>query len=112
RFAGSPPRKITILPGMTAIVSVTGRPAGARPRIFVPISAIARQDSGEQVAYVIGADGTVSCRAVQAGAVKGGDIEVVRGLRPGDRIAVAGAPFLHEGMKVRDLGNALGSADR
>jgi membrane fusion protein, multidrug efflux system len=29
------------------------------------------------------------------------------GLQPGDRIAVAGVSFLREGMRVRDLGNAL-----
>ena len=35
-------------------------------------------------------------------------IEIVNGLQPGDRIAVAGVTFLREGMKVRDLGDALG----
>jgi hypothetical protein len=29
-------------------------------------------------------------------------------LQPGDRVAVAGATFLREGLKVRDLGDALG----
>jgi multidrug efflux system membrane fusion protein len=32
---------------------------------------------------------------------------VLEGLQPGDRIAVAGVQFLHEGMKVRDLGDQL-----
>jgi hypothetical protein len=35
-------------------------------------------------------------------------VEIVDGLKSGDRIAVAGISFLREGMKVRDLGNALG----
>jgi multidrug efflux system membrane fusion protein len=35
-------------------------------------------------------------------------VEVVEGLQPGDRIVVAGVRFLREGMKVRDLGDALG----
>jgi multidrug efflux pump subunit AcrA (membrane-fusion protein) len=42
------------------------------------------------------------------GAAKDGEIEIVSGLKPGDRIAAAGAAFLRDGMKVRDLGNALG----
>ena len=41
------------------------------------------------------------------GDVKGGQVEIIRGLKPGDRIVVAGLPFLHDGMKVRDLGGAL-----
>jgi multidrug efflux pump subunit AcrA (membrane-fusion protein) len=42
------------------------------------------------------------------GAARGGDVEILQGLSPGDRIVVAGVTFLREGMKVRDLGNALG----
>jgi multidrug efflux pump subunit AcrA (membrane-fusion protein) len=42
------------------------------------------------------------------GAARDGDVEILQGLNPGDRIVVAGATFLREGMKVRDLGNALG----
>ena len=40
----------------------------------------------------------------------GRQIEILDGLQPGDRIAVAGASFLRDGMKVRDLGDALGGA--
>jgi multidrug efflux pump subunit AcrA (membrane-fusion protein) len=47
-------------------------------------------------------------RAVKLGELTGGDVEIVDGLQPGDRIAVAGVTFLREGMKVRDLGDALG----
>ena len=39
-------------------------------------------------------------------------IEIVDGLQPGDRIAVAGVTFLREGMKVSDLGDALGGSSR
>jgi multidrug efflux pump subunit AcrA (membrane-fusion protein) len=45
---------------------------------------------------------------VKLGATTGSQIEVVDGLQAGDRIAVAGVSFLREGMKVRDLGDALG----
>jgi membrane fusion protein, multidrug efflux system len=49
---------------------------------------------------------------VKMGAAAGGQIEIVDGSRPGDRIVVAGAPFLSEGVKVRDLGDALGDVQR
>jgi multidrug efflux pump subunit AcrA (membrane-fusion protein) len=45
---------------------------------------------------------------VKLGEATGGHIEIVSGLEPGERIAVAGVTFLREGMKVRDLGDALG----
>ncbi len=103
------PPGVRALPGMTATVTVTYRGASILGnRILVPISAIFKPDSGEQVAWVIRPDQTVAPRPVKLGAAAGGDIEIVEGLQAGDRIAVAGVTFLREGMKVRDLGDALG----
>jgi multidrug efflux pump subunit AcrA (membrane-fusion protein) len=45
---------------------------------------------------------------VKLGEPTGSEIEIVEGLEPGDRIAVAGVSFLRDGMKVRDLGDMLG----
>jgi RND family efflux transporter MFP subunit len=109
RFSMKAPRKTTVLPGMTATVAVTYRQPRTRDnRTFVPISAVTRQDNGHQVVWVLGADATVRRRAVKMGEVKDGEVEIVRGLRPGERIAVAGATYLRDGMRVRDLGDALG----
>lgn len=109
RVAMQAPPDLRLLPGMTATVTVTYRRAAILgDRLLVPISAIFKTDSGEQVAWVIGSDQTVSRRPVKVGQAVGGQIEVVFGLKPGERIAVAGVTFLREGMKVRDLGNALG----
>ena len=60
------------------------------------------------MAWVIEPGQTVSRRPVKLGEAMGGQIEIAAGLQPGDRIAVAGVTFLREGMKVRDLGDALG----
>jgi multidrug efflux pump subunit AcrA (membrane-fusion protein) len=103
------PAGVTVLPGMTAIVTFAHRQAGAQGKgIYVPVAAVFKQDSGEQVAWVIGPDQVVSCRPVKMGAATDGQIEIVDGLHPGDRIVVAGTAFLRDGMKVRDLGDALG----
>ena len=58
--------------------------------------------------WVLGPDQTVHRKPVTMGAPREDQIEIVSGLQPGDRIVVAGASFMREGMKVRDLGNALG----
>ena len=111
RFAMKAPPRITALPGMTANVTITTRAReNARPGslVVVPISAVSKQDTGEQVVWILGSDQAVHRRIVKLGAPTGNQIEIASGLQQGDRIVVAGATFLQEGMKVRDLGNALG----
>jgi len=111
RFTMKSPRRINVFPGMTATVAVTYRRSGAAGNgILVPVSAVYKQDTGQQIVWIIGADDTARCREVKLGGAREGSVEIVSGLRPGERIAIAGAPFLRDGMKVRDLGGALGDA--
>ena len=111
RVSMAAPEGVTLLPGMSATVRMSVRePAERSDRILVPISAVYKDPSGEQVAWIIGPDGSVQRRPVRLGEATGAAIEVVEGLSAGDRIAVAGVTFLREGMKVRDLGDALGSS--
>jgi RND family efflux transporter MFP subunit len=111
RVALAAPADVKLLPGMTSTVTLTYRRARILgDRIQVPISAISQESGGDQVAWVIGEDQTVSRRSVRPGEAAAGQVEIVDGLRPGDRIAVAGVSFLREGMKVRDLGDALGGS--
>ena len=109
RFEMKPASGVTILPGMTATITISYRQPGPRGnRILVPISAVCQDDKGVQVAWVVGPDDIVRPRPVRLGAAKGGDVEIVDGLNPAERVVIAGATFLHDGMKVRDLGDALG----
>jgi RND family efflux transporter MFP subunit len=109
RVALKAPPGVNLLPGMTATVTLTYHRAGILgDRILVPVSAVAKDAAGEQVAWVVQSDETVKPRPVKLGEATGGQVEIVDGLKPGDRIAVAGVTFLREGMKVRDLGDALG----
>ena len=111
RAAMKSPPDINVLPGMTATVTLTYRRASILgDRILVPISAVFKESTGAQVAWVIGPEGNVTRHVVKTGTVAGGSIEILDGLQPGDRIAVAGVSFLREGMKVRDLGDALGGS--
>src|SRR5262249_19176799 len=109
RVAMMAPPDNRLLPGMTARVTVTYRRASVLgDRVLVPVAAVLKEPSGTQVTWVIGSDQTVTRRPVKLGEATGGQVEIVDGLQPGDRIAVAGVTFLREGMKVRDLGDALG----
>ena len=110
RVAMNVPPGITVLPGMTATVSLAYRRASILGTpILVPISAVLRDSSGEAVTWVIGKDQVVERRPVKVGAATGSQIEILDGLEPGDRIAVAGVRFLRAGMTVHDLGDALGA---
>lgn len=110
RVAMKTPDGVTVLPGMTAAVTVTYRRAGILGSpILVPISSVFKDSSGAQVAWVLGDTQTVTRRVVKTGEARGDRIEITDGLQAGDRIAVAGLSFLRDGMKVRDLGSALDS---
>jgi RND family efflux transporter MFP subunit len=109
RVAMQSPPGLNVLPGMTARVMLNYRRSSILgDRILVPIAAVFKDATGEQVAWVVEPDHTVSRRPVKIGEATGGQIEIVEGLHSGDRIAVAGVTFLRQGMKVRDLGDALG----
>jgi len=109
RAAMKSPPDVNLLPGMTATVSLTYRRASILgSQILVPIAAVFKDPAGEQVAWVIEQDQSVTRRPVKIGAATGGRMEILEGLQPGDRIVVAGVSALHDGMKVRDLGDALG----
>ncbi len=92
---------LNILPGMTSSVTLTYRRASILGgRILVPISAVLQESSGEQVVWILGPDLIVRRSSVKLGEATGGQVEILSGLQPGDRIAVAGVTFFagrHEG---------------
>ena len=109
RFTMKAPPGINALPGMTASVTITTRPsAAAGSRMLVPVAAVFKQETGEQVVWVLGPDKVVHGRKVKLGAPTEDLIVIDEGLQPGDRVVVAGTTFMRDGMKVRDLGNGLG----
>ena len=98
RVALKAPADVRLLPGMTATVTLVYRRASILgSRILVPISAVYKDSAGGQVVWVIGPDGTVSGRPVKPGEATGGQVEIIEGLQPGDRIAVAGVTRLRTG---------------
>lgn len=109
RAAMKSPPGVSLRPGMTATVRVTQRREGdAAGRISVPVTAVLKDSLGEPVVWVLGSDGVVHRRPVKLGPPSGESVVIVEGLKTGERIAVAGVTKLRDGMRVRDLGDALG----
>lgn len=96
---------------MEVIVSVADRrwrPAGSirgevvldvrRGAVLVPEQAVVLRPAG-QVVYVISGE-SVAARQVRTGITRDGLVEIVEGLKPGERVANDGAALLSDGAKV------------
>src|ERR1700704_5487931 len=94
----------TILPDMGVKVAffgaapVQGKNSGAEARALVPKSAV-HIDGGKQIVFLV-RDQKLERRAVSLGAERGGDVEIMAGLAPGDKLVVSGADKLREGQAV------------
>lgn len=88
-----------LLPGVTATLYFQGASTGTQ-RILVPLGAVIDKGKGPSV-WIIGRDMVLSLRQVRLGAVRDHTIEVVAGLKGGERIVAAGAHALNQGQKVR-----------
>ena len=92
----------TILPGMTATVTVDLSTVLAQGVIFtVPVSAVVGDYKLDPRIWTVDEQSmTVKPQQVKVGRMQGDGIEVLDGLEPGNRVVTAGTPFLVEGMKV------------
>jgi RND family efflux transporter MFP subunit len=105
------PEEINVLPGMTATV-VGQPPSGEKLRdwFVIPAVAVFADEAGKSNVWVVDkANMTVQRRQVTTGELTGTDgIQIVDGLKSGEKIAVTGVAQLREGMQVRDLSQGEG----
>ena len=98
------PEDLLVFPGMTATVSLAiGSSATVGSSILIPaIAVVAKPDGSSFVWEVDPKDMTVHQRKVKVGPITGSEnINIVDGLKGGEKIAVAGVLKLQEGMRVR-----------
>ncbi len=69
---------------------VTGEPTTA---LAVPDSAVVYEGNAARV-WVAGDDGTLALRQIQPGRHSGGDVEVLSGLSPGEKVVTKGTVFI------------------
>ena len=101
-----PPEDVSLLPGMTAQVTieVATDDTSTEPDIWIPSGAVLGDDTGGASVWTIDpATMRASRVSVVVGTLSGADINILSGLESGDRIAVSGVHNLREGMEVRDL---------
>lgn len=97
-----PPSDISILPGMTARLLITGRMPKEGATIMVPAKAILSDNQMNSTVWLIDSvSNSVKQHPVKIGEMSGQDIVVTKGLKSGDIIAGSGVHQLREGMIVR-----------
>ena len=108
-FAFDNPDDINVLPGMTAKVILhlrADKPGDSGiSGLLIPVTAVVTDTDGSAYVWRYDAGGSqVNKAVITVGDMSGASIRVLGGLQGGDRIVMAGAAHLHEGMKVRPLG--------
>jgi len=104
-FVMPKPRDFTVLPGMTATVTVDLSAARHRGRgILLPLTAVTADAALEPIVWVVDEkQGVVHPRKVKLGELSGSRVEVLEGVQAGMRVVTAGTAYLADGMKVRLL---------
>jgi membrane fusion protein (multidrug efflux system) len=95
-----PNKQKVLRPGMFARIKVD---LGTKPNsILVPERAVSELQ-GKNFVWVVGTDSKVTQRPIKAGENIGGNILVIEGLKPGERIVVEGVQKVREGAPVKAL---------
>jgi membrane fusion protein (multidrug efflux system) len=96
-----------LLPGMYVRARVE---QGKDDALLVPAKAVAHDPQGRPTVLVVGADGKVGQRVLQASTLQDGAWVVTGGLNDGERVIVAGLQQAKPGMTVRAVDAASGVA--
>lgn len=93
-----------ITPGMSTMVYVSYMAPNEVDGVTVPTSAIDRKD-GQTAVFVLDANtGTVKRRTVEVGRIDlNGNIQVLKGLKPQEKVVSAGVRYLTDGQHVQEL---------
>jgi multidrug efflux system membrane fusion protein len=87
-----------LVPGMFGNMRLKG--GAPHPALLVPDAAVVTEQA-RKIVYVVGKDGTVTAKPVQAGALANG-LRVIRsGLNATDRVVIQGVQYARPGQKVR-----------
>jgi len=99
------PKELNVLPGMSVMVKATLPSAKADGQYYlIPSSAVFKDSKNQTVVWVINpSDNTVKKIQVKVHRLTTHKIQVLSGLKPGDRIVTTGVHFLRENQKIKSL---------
>jgi multidrug efflux pump subunit AcrA (membrane-fusion protein) len=86
-------------PGATVNVSIVARTLPNA--VVIPVAALLKTPEGEATVMVAGADGRAHQQAVETGIRHQDEVQVTKGLKPGDAVITAGAYGLPDNTKIR-----------
>ena len=93
-----------ITPGMSTMVYVSYYAPNEVDGVTVPTTAIDRKDGQTSVFVFDPNAGTVKRRAVEVGRIDlDGNIQVLKGLKPQEKVVSAGVRFLSDGQRVKEI---------
>jgi RND family efflux transporter MFP subunit len=93
-----------LVPGMFGNMRLRG--GAPHQALLVPDAAVVTEQA-RKIVYVVGKDGVVVAKPVQAGALANG-LRVIRsGIAPTDRVVIQGTQFAHPGQKVRAVAGRI-----
>jgi RND family efflux transporter MFP subunit len=96
------PKEATILPGMTAAFTPSGKRIQRTASYDLPVSSVITDGDGNPYVWLVDRESmTVSKRPVKVGQMTGSQIRVLEGLKTGDEVVTAGASYLAEGYTIR-----------
>jgi len=96
------PNDMVVLPGMTAMVRVDLSDYIRRESIFyLPVSAVVADVALQGTVWLVDEKNMqVEPVSVKVGTMRGNRIQIKEGIDAGQRVVVAGVPFLYKGLKV------------
>jgi HlyD family secretion protein len=86
-------------PGLTTQLTI--QVADIPDAIIIPASALLTSDEGGDKVMIVGADSLAHEHAVKVGVREGDDVQILSGVKPGDRVITQGALGLDDKAKVK-----------
>ncbi|NOQ78195.1 MAG: efflux RND transporter periplasmic adaptor subunit [Gammaproteobacteria bacterium] len=96
------PEGVIVLPGMTAMVKIDLTKFIDHENVFyLPVSAVEADVALQGTVWLVDEKTMqVAPVSVKVGTMQGNRIQVKEGIEAGQRVVIAGVPFLHKGLKV------------
>ena len=86
-------------PGVSVHVTIVARTI--KDALVVPAAALLPAEEGGTQADVVGTDGVVHVRKIETGVRDGDNVQVLSGLKPGERVVTVGGLGLEDGAHVK-----------